>query len=387
MNYFRTRFSLGEISGAFGDAATFIPILVSLSQLGLTSVTASLVLSGLYNIVSGFYFDLPLPVQPMKSIAAIALVGSLTKEEIAGAGLFVSGVIALLALIGVLKIIHQRFPLYLIRGIQLGTGLTLAKRGVALVDKNANWNFSSWSDSYWISIAAMLIVWAGWHSRRTFSALILMLFGVIVASTKVQSMQVGMDWPVPFAISANEFGQGIWKAGIGQLPLTLANSVIAIAVLAGDLFPSFDVEKGMKSIALWVGAMNLIGAWFGAMPFCIGSGGLAAQYRFGARNGLSVIILGSLKLLLGLLFGKWIPNLFNLIPNSIIGVMLIVAGLQLSLVTIEFGQFDSKIRRDDGFLVLLVTAAGIFLYANDGIGIVIGIVSMQMLHWSACYNS
>ena len=36
-------------------------------------------------------------------------------------------------------------------------------------------------------------------------------------------------------------------------------------------------------------------AWSTLIPMCHGAGGLAAQYRFGARTGGSVIMLGALK--------------------------------------------------------------------------------------------
>ena len=48
-----------ELSGAFGDFGTLIPILVSLSVTNQVNLTASLVFGGVFNIVSGLYFQIP----------------------------------------------------------------------------------------------------------------------------------------------------------------------------------------------------------------------------------------------------------------------------------------------------------------------------------------
>ncbi|KAJ1339742.1 hypothetical protein BSLG_005648 [Batrachochytrium salamandrivorans] len=103
-----------------------------------------------------------------------------------------------------------------------------------------------------------------------------------------------LSFPSPTAPSSSDFAIGILKAGIGQLPLTLLNSVIAVSKLADDLYPNKAKPVApVSSIAIFVGVMNLTGGWFGSTPYCHGSGGLAAQYRFGARTGTSVILLAS----------------------------------------------------------------------------------------------
>jgi MFS superfamily sulfate permease-like transporter len=81
-----------------------------------------------------------------------------------------------------------------------------------------------------------------------------------------------------------------------------------------------------------VALMNLVGGWFGAMPVCHGSGGLAAQHRFGARSGASIIILGTFKIILGLFFGETLVGLLFWYPKSLLGIMVIAAGLELAKV-------------------------------------------------------
>ena len=58
--------SLSELSGSLGDLGTLLPVLVALSISGQISLTASLIFGGLWNIISGLMFRIPMCVQPMK---------------------------------------------------------------------------------------------------------------------------------------------------------------------------------------------------------------------------------------------------------------------------------------------------------------------------------
>lgn len=64
---------LAEISDSFGDIGTLLPILIALTQSDSISLSNTLVFAGLANILTGLIFGIPLPVQPMKAIAAVAL--------------------------------------------------------------------------------------------------------------------------------------------------------------------------------------------------------------------------------------------------------------------------------------------------------------------------
>ena len=61
----------------------------------------SLIFTGAYNIATGVLFDIPMPVQPMKAIAAVAVAGpGLSISEIMAAGIFVSTTSFLLGVTG-----------------------------------------------------------------------------------------------------------------------------------------------------------------------------------------------------------------------------------------------------------------------------------------------
>ena len=146
---------------------------------------------------------------------------------------------------------------------------------------------------------------------------------------------------------------------MGQLPLTTLNSIIAVSALAEDLFGGElpVVERGLgtggggiqlpgvpstTALGISVAVMNIFGCWFGCMPVCHGSGGLAAQHRFGARSGSSIILLGVFKILLGLFLGKSLLGVFDSFPRSILGIMVAAAGLELARVgsSLNYGATD-----------------------------------------------
>ena len=100
----------------------------------------------------------------------------------------------------------------------------------------------------------------------------------------------------------------VWRsfevAVLPQLSLTLTNAVILTASLARELFPSTGSIASERRLALSSGIANLLLCPFGAMPMCHGAGGLAAQFRFGARTGLAPVIFGAVLLVLSVGFAE-----------------------------------------------------------------------------------
>jgi hypothetical protein len=73
-----------------------------------------------------------------------------------------------------------------------------------------------------------------------------------------------------------------------------------------------------------------IHTYIGALPICHGSGGLAGQYRFRARTNLSVLVLGALKLVLGLFFAPPLLVTLHYFPTSILAAMLAISAFELA---------------------------------------------------------
>ena len=91
-----------ELSGCLGDLGTFLPDVVALSQNRLSPYphpAAFVFFSGLWNLASGVYFDLPLPVQPMHTVTAVSLTEGLSYAQTVASGIWL-GVFFLLLMGG-----------------------------------------------------------------------------------------------------------------------------------------------------------------------------------------------------------------------------------------------------------------------------------------------
>jgi hypothetical protein len=60
------RAPFAEISGSLGDLGTLLPLMIALAVQGSIQLGSTLVFSGLFNVLTGLAFGIPLPVQPMK---------------------------------------------------------------------------------------------------------------------------------------------------------------------------------------------------------------------------------------------------------------------------------------------------------------------------------
>ena len=66
--------------------------------------------AGVFNIATGWAWDVPMCVQPMKTIAAVAITEGLTPVEVAGAGLGTAVVVLLLGVTQAIETINALVP-------------------------------------------------------------------------------------------------------------------------------------------------------------------------------------------------------------------------------------------------------------------------------------
>jgi hypothetical protein len=392
---------LSEISGALGDLGTFLPILIALTVNKSISLSSTLIISGLFNIFIGIFFGIPLPVQPMKAVAAVAITRNFSISETMAAGLFVGACIFIFSVTGVLRWWASVIPIPVVKGIQMGAGMSLMIVAGSDMVSSLTWIGPSWADNYvWVMVMFVGLLFTNIH-RHVPYALGVFLLGLVFAFVQLFLFDKGSRgfpsleiWHPNFILpKGRDWRMGIVYAGIGQIPLTLLNSIIAVAHLAADLLPSAKVPS-VTSLGLSIAGMNLVGCWFGTMPMCHGSGGLAAQHRFGARSGASLILLGILKLIIGLFFGGTIVNLLQRFPVAFLAVMVIGAGLELasvgeSLNTTQARDLRRQTRqvsesrldeaeRKQRWTIMLVTTGFLVAFKNDAIGFQAG----MFCYWS-----
>lgn len=403
---------LSELSGAVGDLGTYIPIVLALTLVVNLDLSTTLIFTAFYNFATGVLFGIPMPVQPMKSIAAVAVTESahLTVEQIAAAGICTASVLLFLGVTGLMSVLYRYLPLPVVRGVQLSQGLQFAFSAIKYIRYNQNFSTTtsaSTSDARpWLGLDGLilalvcllfLVLTTGDGSgneiavdevpinRRRVqkrlsilsaipSALIVFLLGIVLCFVRDPSifndLKLGPSKFHVLNLTWDDFKVGFIRGAVPQIPLSVLNSVIAVCKLSGDLFPGTELSATKVSVS--VGVMNLVGCWFGAMPVCHGAGGLAGQYRFGGRSGLSVVFLGVGKLVLALLFGNSFVRILNTFPVGILGVLLLFAGIELAMASKDMNS------KEESF-VMLVCAAVSLTGSSAALGFVCGILLYLLL--------
>ncbi|KAK1430352.1 hypothetical protein QVD17_13024 [Tagetes erecta] len=402
----------GELNGAMGDLGTYIPIVLALTLASDLDLGTTLIFTGAYNFITGVIYGVPMPVQPMKSIAAVAISDpDFGIPEAMAAGICTGLILFVLGVTGLMGLAYRLIPLPVVRGIQLAQGLSFAMTAVKYVRKVQDFSKSkSKGNREWLGLDGLVLAivcvcfiiivnGAGEEDevrdqngngnendiesqdqkgriwRRIVaclpSAFIIFMLGVILAIIREpKGFKFGPSSIQVVKISKSSWKRGFIKGTIPQLPLSILNSVIAVCKLSTDLFPEKTVT--VTSVSMTVGLMNLTGCWFGAMPCCHGAGGLAGQYKFGGRSGGCVALLGATKLVLGLVLGGSIVKILSAFPVGVLGVLLLFAGIELAMCARDMKS------KHESFVVLVCTAVSL-VGSSAALGFVTGMVAHLLL--------
>lgn len=342
---------------------------------GGLDATSVLVMFGAMQVFSGLLYGLPMPAQPLKAVAVIVIAGGVAPDVLYGGGLAIGLAMLLLALTGLIDGLDRLLPKAVIRGIQVGLGLTLAE--LALADYVP----AMGPAGYGLAAFAFVIVVVLSGSRRLPPALPVVALGVAWAlafdaeAARAASV-VGFHLPEMRVPSGAAVWEGFLVLGLAQLPLSIGNSIFATRQLVSDLFPGRRV--GARKIALTYSAMNLVSPFLSGIPVCHGSGGLAGHHAFGARTGGAPVLYGALFLGLGLFLSGGFDHVVRLFPLPILGVILLFEAIALMrlLADMTGDRFEltlvllvalAALALPYGFLVGLVAGTALF-YAGRGRG-------------------
>lgn len=362
------KFDRRELAGAFGDLGTDFPLLVGLTMACGLEGGSVLAVAGALQILTALLYRMPMPVEPLKAMAAIAIAQRLAPGVIAGAGLTIGAVMLLLTATGLLETLARWVPKTVVRGVQCGLGLqlaSLAARQFLPAGGAAGWALAAVS-------ALIIVVMMG--NERMPPALVVVALGLSYAfatGLDPRALVAGFGFRLPtFAVpTAADAASGFLLLALPQLPLSLANSVLATRQVSVDLFP--DRAPTVRKIGFTYAAMNLVAPLFGGVPACHGSGGIAGHYSFGARTGGSVVIYGSLFLILGLFFGGAFGEVVRAFPKPMLGVLLAFEGLGMfGLIRDQAGD-----KRDFALVLLLGLIAAFTPY-----GYLTAMVAGTVLH-------
>ncbi|MFX1238576.1 MAG: putative sulfate/molybdate transporter [Promethearchaeota archaeon] len=345
------------MGGAFGDWGTLIPFVIGYTAIVGFNPAGLFLCLGVTNIFLGIKYNLPLPVQPQKTISSVAIATSWKPDLVISAG-FATGIVwSILGFTKKVSVIVKKIPIQAVRGIQLGLGFILGWTAINLL-----------SDNFLLGFLSFLIILLLINDKRIPSALILVFLGVflmfIFGSISIIDISFSFSAFVIYLPTLENMFWGMIYAGIAQLFLTLTNVMIATVILIRDLFP--EKEFNANSLALNMGIMNITTPFLGGIPLCHGSGGLAAQYAFGARTGGSMILEGIMEVFLGLFFSDVLLVFFLNFPKAILGSMLLFTALLLGKMS--FKNFNKKI-----FPITIISAIICFAI-NITIGFIIGLL-------------
>jgi hypothetical protein len=327
---------------------------------------------GVLMIAGGFYYRTPFPVQPMKAIGAAATTQAaqtalVTAGAVYAAGLVTGTVWLILGFTGLTQKAAQWVPGPVLVGVILGLGFGFMLNGAELMA--ADW---------WISGALLLLTLVLLTNRVIPAMFLLLIGGAALALYREPGLWGALAETRPAlrlpSLALGEISWGDWVVGavvlaLPQIPLTLGNAILAVTEENNRLFADRPVTE--RKVSISTGLMNLVGGLVGGIPMCHGAGGMAGHVRFGARTGGSLVILGTLLLVLALFFSDSVGALFQMVPREVLGVILFLTGAQLALGSCDFSK-------DKGERFATLVTAGLALW-NVGLAFIVGLACYHLL--------
>jgi len=384
-----------EFAGSLGDLGTLLPIALAMVLVNGLDPLGLFFSIGLFFILSGIYFGITVPVQPMKVIGAYAIATSLSADQILASSLLMGIFLLIVGATGAIDLIRKATPNSVIRGVQLSTGALLISGGIKFIIGTSKFqqiqeavepslNFQSIGPvpiSLVIGGIAAVITLLLLNNKKFPAGVIVVLGGLaagLVLGARVDFGSGGIGLHIPQVLGFGlpekvDFTFALFALVLPQLPMTLGNAVLAYTDLSRQYFGERSEKVTNRRVCISMALANFMSFFLGGMPLCHGAGGLAAHYRFGARTAGSNLMIGLIFVLLALLLGGDIISVLSLLPMAILGVLLVFAGSQLTLTIMELTC------RKDYFVATLIL--GITLASNLAAGFIAGMIVAQILKW------
>ncbi|MDO9326596.1 MAG: putative sulfate/molybdate transporter [Methanoregula sp.] len=314
------RFNLSELAGSLGDFGTIIPLILAVALVSDVNARYILLFFGIWFILTGLYYRLPIPLEPMKAVAVIVIAGSIGSGEIAAAGLILGVIFLVLGYGRFFAIIERWVPQSVVRGIQLGLALLLFRSSLGFVVKDPTFFLIG------IAIIAAFYLLARYRSIPDLSTIVVIGVGLIAGISLYGIPPITLI-PAPQLVIplSTDFSSAFSTLVLPQVVLTITNAILATSLLTKDLF-AHDVPP--KKFSTSIGLMNICSVPFGGFPMCHGAGGLAGLYRYGARTGGANVYAGLIFIFLALFFSS--PQVLSIIAVGVLGALLVFVGIEMS---------------------------------------------------------
>lgn len=319
---------LRELAGAVADLGVFAPLAVALVVGNGMSATAALLPAGLLYLLVAQVYRLPVGVQPLKALAAVAIANGLPPETIGAAALCMGLLFTLLGVSGLLDKLAKVFPQSLVRGVQAAVGVLLIRSACMLVwlppQPFRQYSITmDWSIALAVGVLVLAI-----RLRRVNVTLILVAVGLLVAISRFDGE---MTWG-PSGMVGPSLDPAIWWTALvalvlPQAPLTLANACIAPVDAAKHYFGDQAERVKPGKLAITLGLANLLAGAISGLPVCHGSGGMTAHVAFGAQTWRAPCLMGLAMVLVALVAGQGLGPVFAAFPVEILAGLLAAAGV------------------------------------------------------------
>jgi MFS superfamily sulfate permease-like transporter len=352
------RLNIEEVSGAVGDFGTLVPIVLGVAFVTDVDLGYILLFFSIWYIATGLIYRMPMPVEPMKAVGAIVIAMALSAEQIAASGIILGLLFLALGYMHVMERLDRLVPRCVVRGVQMSLALLLLRTsgGFMLEDLTLA--------CICIGIALAFVAASTRWGSRDVSALVILVLGLSIGIWAKGLPEISLLQPPALVVPGlRDFLDAGWLLAIPQAPLTITNAILATSLLMKDLVRR-DVHP--DDLSKSIGLMNLVSAPLGGFPMCHGAGGLAAQYRFGARTGASNVISGLMLLPVALLFAN--GEFLDLIPVAVLGALLFFTAIELA---------RHGIKTDSYLVTAAVAVLGFVL--NIAVAFVAGLVLARAL--------
>jgi SulP family sulfate permease len=367
-----------EFAGSLGDLGTMLPLAIGMIVLNKLYATNVFILVGFFYIASGIYFKVTTPVQPMKVIGAYAIAVGLTPTQIVASSLWMGIFVLFLGTTGLIQVIGKYTPKSTVRGVQLGVGVVLMVKGLKLMimpDPNlAVQTLGPVSMSIILGAVGLILTLFLLDNKKLPAALVIIILGIALGILIGKPLRAeAFNWSIHFPKlipygwpSLNDFLWVLPVLVLPQIPMTIGNAIISNTDVMHEYFGERAYRATYRSVSNSQGLAGVVSFFLGGIPMCHGAGGLAAHYRFGARTAGANLIIGGIFVSLALIFGENMVAILNLFPFSLLGVLLVFAGLQLAIMIQDVED------RKDLFVVLLML--GIALASNLAVAFIAGLI-------------
>ena len=365
------RFDRNEFSGAFGDIGTDLPLLVGMILAAKLDPASVFIVYGAMQVATALTYRMPMPVQPLKAVAALVIAQKVPGNVLFGGGLAIGIIMLVLTVTGAIDWLARIIPKSVIRGVQFGLGLQLATLALREYVPAAG------VPGYLLAAVAFAITLALLGNRRFPPAIFVLSLGVVFALATAVNLHmlgdnIGLRMPTLRVPAWSDITAGALLLALPQVPLSLGNSLLATRQIAADLFPERP-PLALRRIALTYSAMNLVNPFFGGVPTCHGSGGMVGHYTFGGRTGGSVVIYGIFYLTIGLILSVGFGAVVTLFPRPILGVLLFFEGLVLLMLVRDLAD-----TRRDLMIAMLVGLIASTMPYGYLVGMVVGTVVSRL---------